>query len=563
MLIKQILHVLLATLLCLLIAKPSGASVQQIFTAPNPVFKSGVENSTCPNNIIEDAEQCDDNNLVNGDGCPSNCRLIQCGDGAVEPAEVCDDASISPIDGCGGEFCEVTTGWLCGPSIIGQPSSTSVCVPMCGDGIIVGNETCDQGGGNVTNGDGCSSTCMTEVGFSCVGTPSVCTLLCGNGVIDIGELCDGTQLGGQTCFGLGFSGGTLSCGATCQFNTSACTSNVAPVANSQSVSPNENQSSLITLTGSDIDSPTLVFAIVAGPSNGVLGAITSVSGTSASINFTPNANFVGTDSFTFSVNDGSLSSNIATVSINVLNVAVCGDSLIETPEQCDDAANTNGDGCSSMCLIENNYSCFGAPSVCSSTIGLVINELDYDNPGANDSLEFIEIKNNSAQSIFLSDLSVVLINGVGGLEYAFVPRVNLSAATTSLASPVNAIGPGQYLVIGPAAVITTAPASALRIVVTPPMTGFIQNGAPDGIAIVNTATQKVIDALSYEGSVSAAQITGFPGTFDLVEGTVLNPATANSNATVDSLRRFPDGQDNNDANTDWSLTNTPTAGASN
>lgn len=47
--------------------------------------------------------------------------------------------------------------------------------------------------------------------------------LCGNGVKDSGEACDGSDLGGQTCIGLGFSGGTLSCTASCSFNTSACT----------------------------------------------------------------------------------------------------------------------------------------------------------------------------------------------------------------------------------------------------------------------------------------------------------------------------------------------------
>ena len=47
---------------------------------------------------------------------------------------------------------------------------------VCGDGIITGTETCDQGGGNVANGDGCSSTCQIETGWSCVNDPmpSVC-----------------------------------------------------------------------------------------------------------------------------------------------------------------------------------------------------------------------------------------------------------------------------------------------------------------------------------------------------------------------------------------------------
>ncbi len=48
---------------------------------------------------------------------------------------------------------------------------------------------------------------------------------CGNGAINAGEQCDGTNLSGQSCttIGQGFTGGTLSCTAGCQFNTALCT----------------------------------------------------------------------------------------------------------------------------------------------------------------------------------------------------------------------------------------------------------------------------------------------------------------------------------------------------
>lgn len=47
--------------------------------------------------------------------------------------------------------------------------------------------------------------------------------LCGNALIDAGEQCDQSNLNGQTCASLGFVGGTLQCGASCQFDTSGCT----------------------------------------------------------------------------------------------------------------------------------------------------------------------------------------------------------------------------------------------------------------------------------------------------------------------------------------------------
>ena len=59
------------------------------------------------------------------------------------------------------------------------------------------------------SGDGCSSTCMREANFICVGQPSVCTTTvtvvttvnnCGNGQRDTGETCDDdNQNSGDGC----------------------------------------------------------------------------------------------------------------------------------------------------------------------------------------------------------------------------------------------------------------------------------------------------------------------------------------------------------------------------
>jgi hypothetical protein len=45
---------------------------------------------------------------------------------------------------------------------------------------------------------------------------------CGSGRIDTGERCDGEDLGGATCAGLGFGGGTLACEDDCTFDTRGC-----------------------------------------------------------------------------------------------------------------------------------------------------------------------------------------------------------------------------------------------------------------------------------------------------------------------------------------------------
>ncbi len=48
---------------------------------------------------------------------------------------------------------------------------------------------------------------------------------CGDGIISVGEQCDGSNLGGGSCTLQGFTGGTLSCTASCTLNTSMCSSN--------------------------------------------------------------------------------------------------------------------------------------------------------------------------------------------------------------------------------------------------------------------------------------------------------------------------------------------------
>ncbi len=76
-------------------------------------------------------------------------------------------------------------------SVHGEPST-------CGNGVIELGETCDDGG--ASDGDGCSSACAVEAGFTCTGTPSVCTTPCGNGQLDSGEACDdGGHMAGDGC----------------------------------------------------------------------------------------------------------------------------------------------------------------------------------------------------------------------------------------------------------------------------------------------------------------------------------------------------------------------------
>ena len=87
---------------------------------------------------------------------------------------------------------------------ISQVCSEGACEIPCGNGRLDSGETCDDGARRA--GDGCSTTCRIEAGYTCTGTPSVCTLLpvtgCGNGVIDADEFegCDdGNTAAGDGC----------------------------------------------------------------------------------------------------------------------------------------------------------------------------------------------------------------------------------------------------------------------------------------------------------------------------------------------------------------------------
>lgn len=46
--------------------------------------------------------------------------------------------------------------------------------------------------------------------------------------------------------------------------------------------------------------------------------------------------------------------------------SVCGNSVIEAGETCDDNDTDSGDGCSETCILESGYTCTGEPSVCTA-----------------------------------------------------------------------------------------------------------------------------------------------------------------------------------------------------
>jgi hypothetical protein len=88
--------------------------------------------------------------------------------------------------------------------------------------------------------------------------------------------------------------------------------NQPPLAADQSIGTDEDTPTVITLQGSDPDGDPLTFHVLSDPAKGTL------SGTPPDLTYTPDANYNGSDSFTFKANDGKRDSDdAATVTILV------------------------------------------------------------------------------------------------------------------------------------------------------------------------------------------------------------------------------------------------------
>lgn len=193
----------------------------------------------------------------------SQCTSGFCGDGIVNGNEECDDGNRDDGDGCNA-FCR-NEG--------------------CGDGVLQSGEECDDG--NTLDNDGCSSTCKKEY--------------CGDGILQTGEECDD----GNTNAGDG-------CDATCKKE---------PFCGDGIVQSNEECDD-----GNKEDND----------------------GCSS----TCKKEFCGDGirQATEECDDGNNIDNDGCSSTCILEK--CGDGLLQGPEECDDGNKTDGDGCSSMCLLE-------------------------------------------------------------------------------------------------------------------------------------------------------------------------------------------------------------------
>jgi cysteine-rich repeat protein len=98
------------------------------------------QNSTCGDGVIDPPPHGDENcdppgSIVGGKTCDSKCHLIDCGDGRLEDTEQCDDGNVINLDGCDSE-CKfeqeqratfLDMSWdttLCNPNRLGSAFTT-------------------------------------------------------------------------------------------------------------------------------------------------------------------------------------------------------------------------------------------------------------------------------------------------------------------------------------------------------------------------------------------------------------------------------------------------------
>ena len=342
--------------------------------------------SVCGDGFLDiTMEDCDDNNTMPEDGCSMNCTIevgymcavdydmtaMQnislcvpiCGDGIVIWPEECDDNNTVIGDGCGDD-CMIEEGFSCGST---ENTATgfnfSVCSPICGDGRVVISEGCDDN--NTINGDGCGSDCMIEEGFACdtmagpVFNFSVCAPVCGDRRLILPEECDDNN----TINGDG-------CGSDCMIEEGfACDTMAGPVFNFSVCAP-------------------------------VCGDRRLILPEECDDNNTINGDGCGRDCMIELGFACTTTVDIVTGFSYSVCGPVCGDGITLSSELCDDNNTMSGDGCSDSCQIEDQFECMPGVDGVSVCVAVTLLDLNtFDNTTLNYTNEFFDLNT----IVYLSD----------------------------------------------------------------------------------------------------------------------------------------------------------------
>ena len=156
----------------------------------------------------------------------------------------------------------------------------------------------------------------------------------------------------------------------------------------------------------------------------------------------------------------------------------------------------------------------------SSHAAVVINEVDYDQPGT-DSAEFIELFNAGSSIISLDNYFIDLINGSNSSSYR---NINLTGFNINASS--------YFVVCSNASLVANCNYSFTS------SNGWFQNGTPDAVALYENTN--LLDSLSYEGLLSP---------YTEVDAWTIK----DNNADIISISRIIDGADSNNNTLDFEL----------
>jgi VCBS repeat-containing protein len=154
--------------------------------------------------------------------------------------------------------------------------------------------------------------------------------------------------------------------------------NSAPIAVNDAYTTAEDTALSVPVSGvlsndDDIDGNVLSSILDDGPTDGTLSL-----GSGGSFTYTPDANFHGTDAFTYHANDGQLDANIATVAITVNPVN-------DAPVALDDSATTNQGTPVPVAVLDNDFDPEGdtlliksaSVAAASGTVAIISNTIQY------------------------------------------------------------------------------------------------------------------------------------------------------------------------------------------
>jgi autotransporter-associated beta strand protein len=205
--------------------------------------------------------------------------------------------------------------------------------------------------------------------------------------------------------------------------------NRTPYAHTQTVSLIQNSPQVVTLTGSGVAQNPLVYSVVSQPSSGTL------TGVAPNLTYTPAANFSGSDSFTFLVNNGTSNSAPATVFIGIWGGA-------PTLYYWTDAVDGDWSGAS--------WSNAAGGAVTPSDVGDSSYSLNFDEPGIYTTTQDLS---NNFEFNQLNLAGTVTLTGANSLSSvangSLLPQINQNSVNpVSFKTPLNLVAMTSFSGVG-------------------------------------------------------------------------------------------------------------------